>query len=358
MIAGYRAAHEGVAFLRRTSRELRRVSGRAPAQMLTGLLSGSMPPDLESADGTLRGRVPCSTMLTPKGRMVCDLRVARLENGAEGALLLDLPESGLAGAVEHLRTYLPPRMARFEELDERCGVLAVVGPRSAEVLSGELGVPADAAELMDLEEGGERVLSDGSEVGIRVVRSGEVSPPAFDILATDETLRDYRSRLLSVGATEGSDALWKVMRIERGRPAFGVEMDEDTIPMEAGIQDRCIDDRKGCYTGQEVVVRIRDRGHVNRHLRGVLLGDQAEPDPGTPLFPPGGERSVGAIRSSVRSPRFGRGIALAYVRREMEPPCPAALAAPDGPKVDVRELTNAGWVLAEGDVRRHAERGT
>jgi folate-binding protein YgfZ len=127
-------------------------------------------------------------------------------------------------------------------------------------------------------------------------------------------------------------------------------MDEDTMPAVAGIVGRCVDPTKGCYTGQEVVVRIRDRGHVNRHLRGVLLDEQSPPELGTSLFLPGNDPVVGTIRSLVRSPRFDRMIALAVVRREIQPPASLSIGSPRGPRGEVRALSDAGWVLVEGDL--------
>lgn len=319
--------------------------------MLTGLLSGSMPPELEPAGpGVLRGRVAYSALLTPKGRMVSDLRVGRLANGEEGSLLLDLPEAGLPGATAHFEKYLPPRMARVEELESDAGILTLVGPRAPALITGSpLSLPIDPAQVSALVEGDERVIPEENELGVRVVRAADVVPPSFDIIGPDSTLRLQRQRLEEAGVSEGDDALWDVLRLEKGRPVFGVELDENTIPFEAGIEDRCIDNAKGCYTGQEVVVRIRDRGHVNRHLRGILLGDVPPPAAGTALFPPGEEKSVGRIRGSVRSPRFGQSIALAYVRREIEPPCSVAVGVPDGSEAKVRALTSDGWLLVDGD---------
>jgi folate-binding protein YgfZ len=95
-------------------------------------------------------------------------------------------------------------------------------------------------------------------------------------------------------------------------------MGEDTIPVEAGIHDRAIDYTKGCYTGQEVIVRIRDRGHVNRSLRQLMLGDVPAPHRGAELYLPGGDKAVGYVTSAVQSPRFGQTVALGYVKRGTE----------------------------------------
>ena len=97
-----------------------------------------------------------------------------------------------------------------------------------------------------------------------------------------------------------------------------------------------------CYTGQEIVVRIRDRGHVNRSLRGLFLADGPIPPSDAKLFK--GDRVVGHITSAVESPRHGGGIALAYVRREVALGERVPVGSPDGPRAEVREL-DSGWAL-------------
>lgn len=336
-------------------RALLLVEGRQPARMLTGIVSGRMPPDPAPVeDRVVKGEAPWSLVLTPKGKVVTDLRLFRLEEGEEGAHLMDVPRSGLDGLLEHLKRYLPPRLARIVEPPEPMGMLTVTGSDAARLLSREaLGLRVDAPVLEDMAECEERVLADGSPLGIRVVRAGEVGPVAFDVLAAESTLRAIGERLRESGLVEAGAGVHEILRMERGRPAYGVEMDRDTLPPEAGVVERMIDYHKGCYTGQEVIVRIRDRGRVNRHLRGILLGDLPLPDPGTPLFVEGRDREAGEIRSAVRSPRFGQGIALGYLRREAEPPTVARLGEVDGPEVQVRALMDSGpeggWVLAEGD---------
>lgn len=342
---------EAGALVDRSHRALLPVEGRQPARMLTGVVSGAMPPEpRRPAEGIRAGRAPYSLVLTPKGKVVTDLRLFRLEGGEEGAHLMDVPASGHAGLMEHLKRYLPPRFAQVTEPPEPLGLLTVLGPRAAGVLSREvLGLRVGEEELEELDEGDERVLEDGSHSGIRVVRNTDVHPTAMDVLAAVPTLKTLWSRLVELEFAPAGLKTWETLRIEKGRPAYGVELDRDTLPPEAGVVDRAIDQQKGCYTGQEVIVRVRDRGRVNRHLRGFLLGSLPEPAPGTPLFIPGRDRPAGEIRSATSSPRFGQGAALGYLRREAEPPTVAQLGAPDGPDVQVRALTDDGWQLAPGD---------
>ncbi len=351
VIGGYQAAQEEVVLLVRPARRLLRVAGLAPTQMFSGLLTGTTPPALQAQGvGIYLGHVPYSAMLTPKGRLVTDLRVARLTNGDDGSLLLDLPEAGATGALAHFEKFLPPRLAKIVELAEPVAMVTLVGPDAPQRLSdGAVGFPVDAPTLLKMKEGDEWIASDGSEIGIRVVRTADVSPLAFDILGSATTIDVLRLRLVEAGVPVAEEGLWDVLRLENGRPEFGVELDERTMPAEAGIQQRCIDETKGCYTGQEVVVRIRDRGHVNRYLRGILFGDTPSSKPGTPLFQPGQKRPAGTIRSFVLSPRFDQGIALGYLRREVEPPAVVTIGDPTGPEVKVRALSDDGWLLVEGD---------
>jgi folate-binding protein YgfZ len=104
------------------------------------------------------------------------------------------------------------------------------------------------------------------------------------------------------------------LRIEAGRPRLGYDMDSETIPQEAGINERAVSFTKGCYVGQETVSRLHYRGKPNRHLRGLRLSEPAER--GTDIVL--GERVVGRVASTCVSPRLGP-IALALVRREAQP---------------------------------------
>ncbi len=124
-------------------------------------------------------------------------------------------------------------------------------------------------------------------------------------------------RLASAGATPGGLLAWEIARIENGRPEWGIDIDETTIPQEANLDElHAISYTKGCYTGQEVVARIHFRGHVNRHLRGLALGHAEPPQERSVVLTQDGKH-IGDVRSSALSPRLGA-IAMIMVRREVE----------------------------------------
>jgi folate-binding protein YgfZ len=115
--------------------------------------------------------------------------------------------------------------------------------------------------------------------------------------------------------TETIDAgALEILRIEAGVPRWGADMDESTIPNEAGLEKRAISYDKGCYIGQETIARIKTYGHVNRQLVQMALTEQAVPARGDKILADG--REVGQVTSAIFSSRLGKPLALGYVRRE------------------------------------------
>ena len=117
----------------------------------------------------------------------------------------------------------------------------------------------------------------------------------------------------SMKETIDAEAL-EVLRIEAAVPKWGADMDESTIPNEAGLEARAISYDKGCYIGQETIARIKTYGHVNRQLVLMVLTGEREPSRGDKILAE--EREVGQVTSATRSTRLGKSLALGYVRRE------------------------------------------
>jgi folate-binding protein YgfZ len=150
-----------------------------------------------------------------------------------------------------------------------------------------------------------------------------------DVVCAAEDAARVRAAL---GVAEAPEAAAEIVRVETGRPRFGIDLDDTVIPQEAGLNERAVSFTKGCYVGQETVARLHWRGKPNRHLRGLRLAAPAAT--GQPLR--AGEREVGRVGSSVVSPRLGP-IALALVRREVAPGDVVAVG-PDGVEATVAEL--------------------
>ncbi len=317
--------------------------------MLDGVLTGRMPSPPGKSEGEAVGLASYSAVLTPKGRMVSDLMVFSVGDSEE-RMLLDVPRAGGTPLVGHLRRYVPPRLASVEDISTASAAIRTVGPRAAAATTAVLSsLASDAHWLGDVTQ----VLSEGSSPAyvlwrppsagwMLVARALDLRDPAFDLLGDVGTLSACWSDLVAAGVMPAGEGVFETLRVESGTPAFGVDMTEETLPPEAGIQDRAIDHEKGCYTGQEVIVRIRDRGHVNRHLRGLVFGDLPTPRAGAQLFQHGEAKPIGTVTSAATSPRFGASVGLGYVRREIAPGTTVRLDGPDGAPVEVRDL-QTGW---------------
>lgn len=300
---------ETAGLLELTERIILRVEGRRATGMLDGLLTN------DAGSAAENSRAVYSFLLTSKGRPVTDLRAIPLP-GQDEAFWLDLPPGAVEDVESHFSKYLPPRYAEHRRASG-VFVLGLAGPEAPAVLSGV----TSARELEDLEPlDTARAELAGSEV--LVVRRERVAGPGFDLYVEGKSLRATWDALApAVDARGGRPAgrrAREILRVERGIPAFGTEITREVLPQETGQEDRAISFDKGCYTGQEVVVRIQHRGHVNRHLRGLAFEGSAADAPPAGSELRSGERSVGRVTTAVSSPRYGA-IALGYVRREVEP---------------------------------------
>ncbi len=271
--------------------------------------------------------------LTPKGRVIAMLRV--FDRGAD--LLVDGEASSGEPFVAMIRKFVNPRMAKYATVTDATACLGVYGPAVAAQLAPAVGV--DAAALEALSPFG--ILR--SPVGILrspdgtfdVVRSADFSVPGFDVIGAPDAVASLRAALGRAGLAEASEEVVEAARVERGLPRFGVDMDAETIPQEANLDVLgAISFNKGCYTGQEVVARIHFRGHVNRHLR-WLSAAQRLPTGARVVDAEGKE--VGDVRSSVVSATRGP-LALAMLRREVEPGSEVVVRTPDG---EIRARTAA-----------------
>jgi folate-binding protein YgfZ len=307
-----------------------------------------MPSAPKALEGLARARVEYSAVLTPKGRMIADLGVMWGPDPDQEGLFFDVPAAAIGPLVEHLKRLVPPRLATVVDISADSRLATVLGPEApAAIAEIALGSESYATEIEGLAEGGFLQSPEGEQGGghvatdaIRVARSGEVDTSAWDLFVPAPRFKDVWHRMKRAGAVAMSEHTWDVLRVEAGRPAYGVDMDESTILSETGLVDRAVDHTKGCYTGQEIIVRIRDRGHVNRSLRGLIFEKGHVPKPGTDLFRD--DRAVGGITSVVESPRLDAIIGLGYLHRDVAQGEKVTVGSAAGPGAEVRSL-EVGW---------------
>jgi folate-binding protein YgfZ len=265
-------------------------------------LTGQVTNDVE---GLTAGTGCYAAVLTPKGKMLGDVRI--LETGDE--LQLDCERVALQPLFDMLRRALIGFDAELHKRTLQRGLLSLVGPRAREV-AGAPDLPADEHTSRRTQIGGHETLIVATDVGV-------------DVLSDADSAADVVAALRAAGAADVDEGAAEVVRVERGRPRYGIDLDDTTIPQEAGLNERAVSFTKGCYVGQETVARLHYKGKPNRHLRGLRLS--AELPAGTPLRLEG--RDVGALGSVAASPALGP-IALALVRREAS--VGDVLAAGDG----------------------------
>ncbi|MFO7694024.1 MAG: glycine cleavage T C-terminal barrel domain-containing protein [Vicinamibacterales bacterium] len=251
-----------------------------------------------------------AALLTPQGRMIADMNVFELGD----VVLVDARREVKDALLQRFDQLIFGEDVQLGDVSDAWGCLGVYGPRAAEIAGGEVG--ADLAgfgqfQNARLDYRGDLVIA---------ARRDALGLAGFLLFAAPDTISILGEAMQAAGAAVLPEEAVEALRIEAGEPAFLVDMGEDTIPTEAGIEASAVSYLKGCFPGQEVLVRIRDRGHgkVVRKLVGLTIDGEAAPAAGSAII--GGEKEIGHVTSAVVSPALGRPIALGYVHRDFFEP--------------------------------------
>jgi folate-binding protein YgfZ len=291
------------------------VAGKDRASFLQGLLTNDVQA-LEPGTGCY------AAWLTPQGRMLTDLHV--LESA--GMALLDVPQFTAVATLARLEQFLFSEEVTLRSLEASLESVWIHGTQAPGVLRSVL---EGAGELERWGSYQHQPIEFRDEPVV-VARIDQLGVPGFSVYVPPARASELTAALVEAGAIAGSQEAIDAARIEARYPLFGVDMNEDTIPLEAGIEDRAISTSKGCYVGQEVIIRVLHRGHgrVARKLVGLSI-DGPKPEAGAKLF--AGEREVGRITSAAVSLPAGT-VALGYVHRDfLAPGTELTLASADGP---------------------------
>jgi folate-binding protein YgfZ len=298
-----RALRQGCGLLDRSERGKLALTGTGAVEFLNGQVTNELA-DLHRGEGRY------AAFLTPKGKMLGDLRILavgepRARGDGQGQpspaeLLLDTERSSLQALFDMIRRYKVGYDVQLHKRTVERGLLSLIGP-GAVAMSGATALD-DAAEHTNatVEISGVDALAVRTDVGV-------------DLLCDAADTERLMAALTEQGAVTVCESAAEILRVEAGRPRFGLDMDDTTIPQEAALNERAVSFTKGCYVGQETVARLYYKGKPNRHLRGLRLSAPAATGEELRL----GDRSVGRVGSSVVSPVLGP-IALALVRREAE----------------------------------------
>jgi tRNA-modifying protein YgfZ len=301
---GYQALNRGSLFFDRTDRGRMRLKGPKAIELINGMVTSDV-------SALAPGEGQYSAALSAKGKVVADLRILALPDG----LLIDTNCAAGPGWREMVGKYVNPRLSPYEDVSAKTADFAVAGAGAASLLASVLPGDVGSLKTLDIYEHSS-IIFEGANV--TVIRTPDIGVECYDLIAPREVADALREGILSGGAIAEDSELWNVLRMENGRPEWGIDMDATTLPQEALLDELgAISFTKGCYIGQEVVARIHFRGHVNRLLRKLRFVTSLLPPMGAAVVDDSGV-AVGDVRSTAISPRLG-GIALGMIRREVEP---------------------------------------
>jgi len=278
------------------------MAGADRVRFLQGMVSNDVK-KLAPGTGTY------AAILNSQGQILADLRIYC----AEDRFLVDTDASLREKVMQTLRRYIIADKVTLEPLS--LFPIVFQGPRSRPLLEKTLHIDFPA-----LEEYG-HFQTNYAGFPVRVVRASSTGEEGYEVWMAEKALMAIWGAACGQAPTYdmlpcGSEAL-EALRIESGIPRYGTELGEDTLLLEANLLN-AVSFTKGCYIGQEIVERMRSRGHANWKLVGLTVSAPSPPAPETKLIAAGKE--VGEITSACVSPTLSKTIALAYVRREAAEP--------------------------------------
>jgi folate-binding protein YgfZ len=244
-----------------------------------------------------------------QGRLIAAVRIIHREDG----FLIDTEDATLETIAKLLGRFTLAGDFHVQDVTSETAMLSVQGRKAEVVMNQALGQTAanvSRAQVVtaQLENGGE----------VTVIRATHTGEDGFDLLVEANEAEGLRNLLIERGAQPFGSEVAETLRIEAGIPRFGIDMDETRVVTETNL-DEAVSFTKGCYIGQEIIARIKYRGHVAKKLTGVLLEEEGAIERGARILS-SDEKEIGAITSATVSPRLKHTIALAYVKYDyLEP---------------------------------------
>jgi folate-binding protein YgfZ len=311
--AEYAAVRTHAGLIDRRDAGVVEATGRDRATFLHALLSNEIK-------ALTPGQGCAATLLDVQGKVQILLLVWVLED----RILLVTPAGAGAATLEALDKYLFAEKVALRDASEDFALFLLAGPETPALLTRLAGTAPAARPWSS-------VAARLEGIDVRLVRgAGETGEPEVWLAVPRAEADGLRGTLAAAGVSEIGDEALESLRIEAGALRFPADIGPAVLLPEVPFE-HLVSQTKGCYPGQEVVVRIRDRGHVNRHLRGLLLEGDTVPAPGSEIV--ADDTVIGAVTSATRSLGLGRPLALGLVRRQH-----AAAGTSVGVRVDGRTV--------------------
>lgn len=299
--AEYNAARESVAIFDTNWHAVITLAGPDRVRYLNAVVSNNIQ-SLEEGHGIY------ALLLNPQGHILAELEVFNLPD----RLLVLSHASVRERTVATLDKFIIMDDVELEDLTDQVGSFAIEGPRAAAIVQQACGVSLEELPEMGVRDTAVELIP------CHLLKRSHFGQPGAQIIARRDRLAFLWQKLLAAVRARAGEPIGMLalnsLRLEAGIPWFPVDFDDRVIPHEAALEETHLSFTKGCYTGQEIVERVRSRGHVNRHRVRLQFSTSAPPFVGTKLLAGGAE--VGIVTSAAFSPAAGVAIGMGYVRRE------------------------------------------
>lgn len=300
------------------------VSGSEAIQFLNGLITNDMK--------TLEvGHWMPAAFPNVQGRLIASVRVMRLnDQGTDKKVcptfLIDTEAATHERVLKTIERFTLAGDFRVNDLTDETAMLSVQGKKAATIVGSVLGEAAGVSAPNAV-----RQISwqqTGATAEVTIIYASHTSEDGFDLVVDKDHAGSLWAALQRAGAQPvGYDAL-EILRIEAGVPRYGIDMDDTNVVTETNLDD-AVSYTKGCYIGQEIIARIKYRGHVAKKLSGVMFDGAVAVDPGDLINSVEG-KEIGRITSVTDSPKLNRTIALAYLKYDyIAPGTPVKVVAAD-----------------------------
>ncbi|HSE18423.1 MAG TPA: glycine cleavage T C-terminal barrel domain-containing protein [Pyrinomonadaceae bacterium] len=289
----YEAVRDGGAGLidLSTARGRIRVSGSEATMFLNGLITNDVK-------NLAQNRWMPAVFPTVQGRLIGAVRVIR---GSEPAFLIDTETASHDAVLKTISKFTLAGDFKVADVTSETALLTIQGDKAAEIVEKVTGVS-------DLPENGV-----AEKDGVTIIRATHTGEEGFDVIIDSSRKASFRQALEDAGAQPVGEDTLEILRVEAGIPRFGLDMDETNVVPETNL-DAAVSYTKGCYVGQEIIVRIKHRGHPAKKLTGLRFETDQQIEPGAIILSKENQE-IGRVTSAVVSPRLGS-IGLGYVRYE------------------------------------------
>ena len=273
-----------------------RVSGSEATMFLNGLITNDMKTLAEN-------RWMPAAFPTVQGRLIGAVRIAR---GSKD-FLIDTDAASHEAVLKTISRFTLAGDFHVSDITTETAMLSVQGERALDMLEKVF-----ARSFSDLPNNGV-VETEWRGVPVTIIRATHTAEDGFDVVIEAAQAAQVQEAFREAGAPPVSAETFETLRIEAGIPRYGRDMDETTIVTETNLDD-AVSYTKGCYVGQEIIVRIKHRGHVAKKLVGLEFDTDRPIETGTPIKM--GDQEIGRVTSNAFSPTVRKTIALGYVRYE------------------------------------------